>query len=220
MVLTETFGHEYNEHKVIDLVKPITGPVSSETLDNGEKIARIATHFKDIMQVLGLDMEDDSLRDTPKRVAKMYVNEIFGGLDPANEPSITLFENKYNYRRILLEKNIPLFSYSEHHFVPIIGKAHIAYVPGDKVVGLSKLNRVVHYFSKRPQVQERLTIDIADYLKKVLGTDDVAVIINAEHLCVASRGVRDVDATTLTSSFGGAFLTEQANKELMTLLGM
>ena len=170
-----------------------------------EKKAKIAHHFREIMDTLGLDLKDDSLKGTPDRVAKMYVEEIFSGLDPVNKPKIALFENKYQYGEMLVEKNITLFSNCEHHFVPIIGKAHIAYISKGKVIGLSKLNRIAQYFAKRPQVQERLTIQIGKELEKVLGTKDVAVIIDAEHLCVSSRGVKDVNSATVTSYYGVKF---------------
>jgi len=196
--------------EIIDRVK--IAPVSSN-----EKIKLIRDHFAAIMRILGLDLHNDSLKETPNRVAKMYVNEIFSGLNPANEPEITLFENEYNYGEILLEKNIPLYSFCEHHFVPIIGKAHIAYIPDAKVAGLSKLNRAVQYFSKRPQVQERLTTDIATFLKEKLQTEDVAVIIEAEHLCIAARGIKDTTCSTTTVSYHGRFKSEK-KRELLALL--
>jgi GTP cyclohydrolase IA len=180
-----------------------------------EKIARIAYHFREIMDALGLDLTDDSLRGTPGRVAKMYVKEIFGGLNPANKPAITLFENKYQYRQMLVEKNITLYSNCEHHFVPIIGKAHIAYISSGKVIGLSKLNRIVQYFAQRPQVQERLTLQIANELKAVLGTGDVAVVIDATHLCVSSRGIKDVTSSTVTAEYSGRFLEEGVKNEFL-----
>jgi GTP cyclohydrolase I len=183
-----------------------------------EKIKLIEKKFREIMLILGLNLDDDSLKDTPLRVAKMYVNETFSGLLPENEPKIALFENKYNYRELLIEKNIPMYSCCEHHFVPIIGKAHIGYIAEGKVIGLSKLNRVVRYFSKRPQVQERLTVQIAEYLKKILGTENVAIIINAEHLCVASRGVRDMGCSTITSSYHGLFMNSDKKAEFNLLL--
>lgn len=181
------------------------------------KMKLIAHHFEKIMRILELDVDSGSLRDTPARVAKMYVKEIFSGLNPANEPHFTLFENEYNYDEIILERNIPVYSYCEHHFVPIVGKAHIAYIPNGKIAGLSKLNRVVNYFSRRPQVQERLTFDIADFLRTKLGTEDVAVIIEAEHFCIASRGIRDAGTTTITSSYGGRLGTARKS-ELIQLL--
>jgi GTP cyclohydrolase I len=172
------------------------------------------------MLALGLDLTDDSLKDTPLRVAKMFVNEAFIGLNPLNEPSITLFENTFKYNQVVLERDIPIYSYCEHHFVPIIGKAHIAYISKGQVIGLSKLNRIAHYCSKRPQVQERLTIEIADYLKRAMNIEDVAVIIKAEHLCVASRGIHDTGCTTLTSSLHGQFLTDARRSELFAMLSV
>ena len=191
--------------------------IPAQNLSANRKMTLIAQHFEKIMRLLGLDMDDDSLKDTPGRVAKMYVKEIFSGLDPANEPQVTLFEKKYNYNEIILEKNIPVYSYCEHHFVPIIGKAHVAYIADGEIAGLSKLNRVVNYFSRRPQVQERLTTEIADFLKTKLHTEDVAVIIEAEHLCIASRGIRDAGSTTITGSYHGRLATEKEN-ELIQLL--
>lgn len=190
----------------------------ADLLQPGEKIKLIERKFREIMEILGLDLDDDSLKDTPLRVAKMYVNETFSGLLPENEPGITLFDNKYDYTEMLIEKNIPVYSCCEHHFVPIIGKAHIGYISSGKVIGLSKLNRVVNYFAKRPQVQERLTVQIAEYLKAVLATDSVAVLIEAEHLCVASRGVRDIGCTTITSSYHGEFSGSELRKEFNHLV--
>lgn len=204
----------YREIKEQQILEDVTA------LTPSEQIEHIEYHFRKIMLVLGLDMNDDSLQNTPLRVAKMFVNEAFMGLNPLNEPSVTLFQNKFKYNEIVLEKDIPVYSYCEHHFVPIIGKAHIAYISKGEVIGLSKLNRIVHYFSKRPQVQERLTIDIARYLKNVMNIEDVAVIIKAEHLCVASRGINDVGCATLTNSFHGRFLTDSKRNELFTLLSI
>lgn len=184
-------------------------------LSDEEKIDAIALHFGKIMDLLGLDRTDDSLRGTPRRVAKMYVKEIFSGLNPANFPDIKLFENKYKYEEMLVEKNILFYSNCEHHFVPIIGKAHVAYISSGKVIGLSKINRIVQHFAKRPQVQERLTVQIADALKKVLETNDVAVVIDATHLCVSSRGVKDVNSSTVTSHFSGNFLLESKKTEFL-----
>lgn len=189
-------------------------------LSDQEKKVAIAEHFEQIMNLLGLDLSDDSLKGTPQRVAKMYVEEIFSGLNPENRPSIALFENKYAYNEMLVEKNITFFSNCEHHFVPIIGKAHIAYISSGKVIGLSKLNRVVQYFSKRPQVQERLTNQIAKELQGILGTEDVAVIIDAEHLCVSSRGVQDVNSATVTSFYGGVFQENSNRKEFLEYIKM
>ena len=182
------------------------------------KIERIQHHFKEIMHVLGLDLTDDSLKGTPHRVAKMYVKEVFNGLNPANRPEVKLFENKYKYDEMLIEKDITLYSYCEHHFVPIIGKVHVAYVSNGQVVGLSKINRLVNYYAKRPQVQERLTNQIAEGLKEVLHSDDVAVIIDAVHLCVASRGIKDTNSSTITASYSGKFQDEKTKLEFINLI--
>lgn len=189
-------------------------------MSDEEKKLKIAEHFKQIMEVLGLDLSDDSLKGTPHRVAKMYVEEIFSGLNPANKPQVAMFENKYKYNEMLVEKNITFFSNCEHHFVPIIGRAHVAYISGGKVIGLSKLNRIVQYFAKRPQVQERLTMQIGKELEQILGTKSVAVVIDAEHLCVSSRGVKDVNSSTVTTYFGGDFKHSSIRKDLMTYINM
>lgn len=180
-----------------------------------EKIEIISQQFKTIMETLGLDLSDDSLKGTPLRVAKMYVKEVFQGLNPANKPSISMFDNKYKYNEMLVEKNISFYTYCEHHFVPIIGKAHIAYLNNGQVIGLSKLNRIVEYFAKRPQVQERLTMQIGKELENVLGTSDVAVLIDAKHLCVASRGVKDDTSSTITSYYGGMFKEQEKRDEFL-----
>lgn len=185
-------------------------------LTDEEKMKKIEFHFSKIMQVLGLNLFDDSLSGTPKRVAKMFVKEIFSGLNADNKPKISLFENKYGYKKMLVEKNITLFSYCEHHFVPIIGKAHVAYIPGTDVIGLSKINRLVQYYAKRPQVQERLTMQISNALKSILHSDDVAVLIEADHLCVASRGIKDTDSTTITSAYSGKFENETTRQEFLS----
>lgn len=189
-------------------------------MSEDEKVAKIEKHFTAIMETLGLDLTDDSLKGTPRRVAKMYVKEIFSGLNPANMPKMAMFENKYKYNEMLVEKNISFFSNCEHHFVPIFGKAHVAYISNGSVVGLSKLNRLVQYFAKRPQVQERLTMQIGKMLQKVLGTDDVAVLIDAKHLCVASRGVEDNSSSTITAFYGGKFKEEKTNNEFLRYLEM
>lgn len=189
-------------------------------LEDEVKIELIEKHFRHIMEIMGLDLTDDSLKGTPKRVAKMYIKEVFSGLDPKNKPSIALFDNKYKYNQMLVEKDISVFSNCEHHFVPIYGKAHIAYISSGKVIGLSKLNRIVEYFSKRPQVQERLTVQIANELKQALQTEDVAVVIDAKHMCVQSRGVRDAGSSTVTAYYGGKFEEEGTKKEFLTYLGM
>lgn len=187
-------------------------------LTDDEKVEKIEQHFTAIMETLGLDLNDDSLKGTPRRVAKMYVKEIFSGLNPANMPTMAMFENKYKYNEMLVEKNISFYSNCEHHFVPIIGKAHVAYISNGTVVGLSKLNRLVQYFAKRPQVQERLTMQIGKELQKVLGTEDVAVLIDAKHLCVASRGVEDDTSSTITAYYGGKFKEEKTNNEFLRYL--
>jgi GTP cyclohydrolase I len=189
-------------------------------LSDDEKIKKIEIHFKEIMETLGLDLSDDSLSGTPQRVAKMYVKEIFNGLDPANKPSIKLFDNKYQYNQMLVEKDITFYSNCEHHFVPFFGKAHCAYISNGKVIGLSKLNRIVNYYAKRPQVQERLTIQIAKDLQTSLGTDDIAIIIEARHLCVSSRGIKDESSSTVTSFYGGKFKEEQTKNEFLNYLNL
>lgn len=189
-------------------------------LSNHEKIRRIEKSFRDIMITLGLDLNDDSLRGTPLRVAKMYVEEIFSGIDPSNKPVATLFENKFNYNKMLVEKNITIFSNCEHHFVPMYGKAHVAYMSGGKIIGLSKLNRIVQYYAQRPQVQERLTIQILNELKQTLGTEDVAVVIDAVHHCVCSRGIKDVNSSTITAEFSGKFLNESTKMEFLKMLSI
>ncbi|MCL4121950.1 UNVERIFIED_CONTAM: hypothetical protein GTU68_055273 [Idotea baltica] len=173
----------------------------------------ISEHFHKIMETLGLDMTDDSLQGTPHRVAKMYVKEIFGGLNPANKPIARSFENKYSYNEMLVERDITFHSTCEHHFVPIWGKAHVAYIPNGNVIGLSKLNRLVQYFAQRPQVQERLNVQIAEELKKALGTEDVAVIIDANHMCVHSRGVKDIQSSTVTAQYHGKFKNPDVKTE-------
>ncbi|MDA0778161.1 MAG: GTP cyclohydrolase I FolE [Bacteroidetes bacterium] len=197
-------------------------PMKSNAFDmsDDDKIAKIQEHFTAIMETLGLDLTDDSLSQTPKRVAKMYVKEIFSGLNPANKPSVTLFENKYGYNQMLVEKNISLYSMCEHHFVPIIGKAHVAYVANGKVIGLSKIHRMVKYYAKRPQVQERLTKQITEALKATLGIEDVAVAIDARHMCVECRGVEDVTSSTITSALSGQFLNEPTRSEFLRFIGV
>jgi GTP cyclohydrolase I len=184
-------------------------------IDDEAKMELIAKHFTAIMETLGMDLDDDSLKDTPRRVAKMYVKEIFSGLNPANKPKPTLFKNSYNYNQMLVERNIAVFSNCEHHFVPIVGKAHVAYISKGQVIGLSKLNRIVQYCSQRPQVQERLTVQIANMLKEALGTEDVAVIVDAHHHCVTSRGIRDAGSTTLTAEYCGQFLKMETRNEFL-----
>lgn len=178
-----------------------------------EKIKIIENHFFEIMHTLGLDMTDDSLRDSPKRVAKMFVNEIFGGLLPENKPRISTFSNKFKYRQMLVEKDITVYSFCEHHFLPIIGKAHVAYISNGEVIGLSKINRIVDYYSKRPQVQERLTMQIVDAMKEALKTEDVACVIEAKHLCVNCRGIKDTMSSTITAELSGMFRTNPTTRQ-------
>ena len=187
-------------------------------LNDDEKKTRIAILFEEIMDVMGLDLTDDSLKGTPERVAKMYIDEIFSGLNPENKPKVALFDNKYQYNQMLVEKNITFYSNCEHHFVPIIGKAHVAYISSGKVIGLPKLNRIVQYYAKRPQVQERLTNQIANELKLILNTEDVAVVIDAKHLCVSSRGIKDDTSSTVTAYYGGAFNTSEKITELQNYI--
>lgn len=205
-----------NDHMLTSLETPLKPDAFERS--NAEKKQQIAVLFSQIMDVLGLDLTDDSLSGTPKRVAKMYVDEIFSGLHPDNKPKVALFDNKYQYNQMLVEKNITFYSNCEHHFVPIIGKAHVAYISSGKVIGLSKLNRIVQYFAKRPQVQERLTNQIAQELMEVLQTEDVAVIIDAKHLCVASRGIKDDTSSTVTTFYGGAFNNDKKITELQNYL--
>jgi GTP cyclohydrolase IA len=184
-------------------------------LTDEEKIQKIEAHFREIMDTLGLDLQDDSLNGTPRRVAKMFVKEIFSGLNPDNQPSISLFENKFKYRQMLVEKGIRLQSFCEHHFLPIYGVVHIGYIASNNVIGLSKLNRIVEHFGRRPQVQERLTMQIANELKQVLGTEDVAVYIDAKHMCVEMRGVQHEHCSTVTTEYSGKFLNENVRAEFL-----
>lgn len=184
-------------------------------LDDETKIELIEAKFRDIMEILGLDLSDDSLKGTPRRVAKMYVQEIFSGLNPDNKPEARLFENKYDYEEMLVERDITFFSNCEHHFVPIYGVAHVAYIPSGKVIGLSKLNRIVQYFARRPQVQERMTRQIAEELKSVLQTEHVAVLLDARHMCVSSRGIQDIASSTVTADYSGKFLQPETRAEFL-----
>ena len=187
-------------------------------LSDSEKIDIIQDHFKEIMETLGLDLNDDSLKGTPYRVAKMFVKEIFNGLDPKNKPEARTFSNNYDYNDMVMEKNIQVTSFCEHHFLPFIGKAHVAYIASGKVIGLSKINRLVDYFSRRPQVQERLTLHIADALSEAMETDDVAVFIDSKHLCVSTRGIRDVSSSTITTEFRGAFKEEATQRKFIDFI--
>ncbi len=223
--LKRTKGHKLNGFTIEDigddhLFTGLETPMKKDAfkISDDEKKERIAILFEEIMDVMGLDLTDDSLRGTPDRVAKMYIEEIFSGLNPKNKPKVALFDNKYQYNQMLVEKNITFYSNCEHHFVPIIGKAHLAYISSGKVIGLSKLNRIVQYYAKRPQVQERLTNQIANELKTILETEDIAVIIDAKHLCVSSRGIKDETSATVTSYYGGVFNTPSKISELQNYL--
>lgn len=210
---TEEIGDEHMSTGIDTPLRPDAFDMPDE-----QKMALIEFHFRQIMDVLGLDLTDDSLRGTPSRVAKMYVKEIFSGLNPAEKPKIALFENKYQYNQMLVEKDITFYSNCEHHFVPIYGKAHLAYISAGKVIGLSKLNRIVNYYARRPQVQERLTMQVAQELQRVLQTEDVAVLIDARHLCVSSRGIRDNNSATVSSFYGGKFKEEATRAEFLKYL--
>ena len=205
-----------DNHELFSLETPLRDDAFVKS--NDEKIKNIEKHFKKIVDELGLDLNDDSISGTPYRVAKMYVKEIFSGLDPENKPKISLFDNKYNYNKMLIEKNINLNSTCEHHFLPITGKAHVSYISSGKVIGLSKLNRIVQYYSHRPQVQERLTKQIYDELKNVLDTDSVMVVIEAKHMCVSSRGIKDYTSSTVTEMYGGDFNIYNKRDEFYKLL--
>ena len=210
----EGLGHE---HENSSLHTPLREDAFKMTDDL--KIELIEKHFREIMHILGLDLTDDSLQGTPRRVAKMYVNEVFRGLNPENKPHAKLFHNRFAYNQMLVERNISVYSNCEHHFVPIVGKAHVAYFSNGQVIGLSKLNRIVQYCSQRPQIQERLTKQIANMIKESLGTEDVAVIIDAHHHCVSSRGVKDSSSSTLTSEYCGRFLETEVKNDFLKHIG-
>lgn len=214
MINNEEFQEELGNNHIATSAQ---NPVRSDAFDISDdtKIELIRKDVENILTILGMDLTDDSLKGTPNRVAKMFVKEIFAGLNPNKKPRSSTFENKYKYGEMLVEKNITLYSTCEHHLLPIIGRAHIAYISKGTVVGLSKMNRIVDYYSKRPQVQERLTMQIVQELQKILGTDDVACVIDAKHLCVNSRGIRDIESSTVTSEFGGKFKGEQTRREFL-----
>lgn len=195
----------------------IENPVRKDAFDltDEQKIELIKKDVSNILTTLGMDLTDDSMKGTPNRVAKMFVKEIFGGLNPTKKPSSSTFENGYKYGEMLVEKNITLYSTCEHHLLPIVGRAHVAYISSGKVIGLSKMNRIVDYYAKRPQVQERLTMQIVNELQKALNTEDVACVIDAKHLCVNSRGIRDIESSTVTSEFGGKFKDEKVRREFL-----
>jgi GTP cyclohydrolase I len=210
---------ELNDHDHLSASRQTPLKADAFVLSEEEKIEKIQEHVAAILDILGMDLTDDSLKGTPKRVAKAYVKEIFGGLNPERRPSASTFENKYEYGEMLVEKNITLYSTCEHHLLPIIGKAHIAYISNGNVVGLSKMNRIVDYYAKRPQVQERLTLQVIEELQRILKTENVACIIDAKHLCVNSRGISDVASSTVTAEYGGVFKTnETLRKEFLSYI--
>ncbi|AWG26822.1 GTP cyclohydrolase I FolE [Flavobacterium kingsejongi] len=217
MIHNEDFSDEIGDnHIATNAVNPLRKDAFD--ISDDQKIERIKKDVENILNTLGMDLTDDSMKGTPNRVAKMFVKEIFGGLNPAKKPSASTFDNNYKYGEMLVEKNITLYSTCEHHLLPIIGRAHIGYISNGTVVGLSKMNRIVDYFAKRPQVQERLTMQIVQELQKVLGTDSVACVIDAKHLCVNSRGIRDIESSTVTSEFGGKFKEEQTRREFLNYI--
>lgn len=218
MALNDIIEETGNEHISTNVQTPMKE--GAFDMSDDDKMKKIEFHFKEIMETLGLDLNDDSLSGTPKRIAKMYIKEIFSGLDPANKPKMALFENRYQYNQMLVEKDITFYSNCEHHFVPIFGKAHVAYISNGQVIGLSKLNRIVQYYSKRPQVQERLTMQIAKELQAVLKTDNVAVLIDAKHLCVSSRGIQDHNSATVTSFYGGKFAEDATKQEFLKYIDL
>ena len=216
--MTEVLKIYEQKQKLADFATPLKKDAFD--LNDETKIDLISEHFTSILNIIGLDLNDDSLKGTPKRIAKMYVKEIFSGLNPANKPVPTLFDNPYQYKEMLVEKNIAVFSNCEHHFVPITGKAHVAYISNGKVIGLSKLNRIVQYYSQRPQVQERLTIQICEEIKAAMDIEDVAVMIDANHHCVSSRGIRDAGSSTITTAFSGQFLAQETKNEFLKYIGI
>ena len=220
MLNTPQIEEEHEDQGDDHLTSSFETPLRDDAFDlsDEEKMLKIEDHFREIMETLGLDLTDDSLAGTPRRVAKMYVKEVFSGLNPKNKPIARLFENKYKYNEMLVEKDITFYSHCEHHFVPIFGKAHVAYISSGKVIGLSKINRIVQYFAQRPQVQERMTVQIAKELQKALKTEHVGVVVDATHLCVASRGVGDVNSSTGTAYFTGKFKEDQTKNEFLNYI--
>jgi len=215
-IITETEDQLGDEHHSSSAITPLREDAFEQSDD--EKIVLIQEKVQDILQILGMDLNDDSLKGTPMRVAKMYVNEIFGGLKPEKKPKASTFKNNYRYGEMLVEKNITLYSTCEHHLLPIVGKAHLAYISNGSVVGLSKMNRIVDYYAKRPQVQERLTLQIVQEMQQILNTKDVACVIDAKHLCVNSRGINDISSSTVTSEFGGRFKSQELKQEFLNYI--
>lgn len=214
MINNDNFQDEIGDNHI---ATNASNPVRKDAFDipDETKIELIKKDVENILKTLGMDLTDDSLKGTPNRVAKMFVKEIFGGLNPNKKPSSSTFANNYKYGEMLVEKNITVYSTCEHHLLPIVGRAHVAYISNGTVVGLSKMNRIVDYYAKRPQVQERLTMQIVQELQKVLNTEDVACVIDAKHLCVNSRGIRDIESSTVTSEFGGKFKDENTKREFL-----
>ena len=214
--LRKKIEDEGDDHFLSNIDTPIVE--NAFKLTDEEKISKIEEHFREIMKILGLDLNDDSLKGTPYRVAKMYVKEMFSGLNPKNKPPVSLFENKYDYEDMIVEKNITFYSNCEHHFVPIIGKAHIAYISTGNVIGLSKMHRIVNYYAKRPQVQERMTVQIMNELKSCLNTEDLGLVIDADHLCVSSRGIKDITSSTITVESSGKFKDHSVWNNFLTII--
>ncbi|WPR73254.1 GTP cyclohydrolase I FolE [Flavobacterium sp. NG2] len=214
MIQNEELHDEIGDNHIGSCAK---NPLREDAFDisDEEKIEKIKKDVENILQTLGMDLTDDSIKGTPNRVAKMFVKEIFGGLNPSKKPKASTFENNYKYGEMLVEKNITLYSTCEHHLLPIIGRAHVAYISSGTVIGLSKMNRIVEHFAKRPQVQERLTMQIVQELQEALGTEDVACVIDAKHLCVNSRGIKDIESSTVTSEFGGKFKEDKTRREFL-----
>ena len=212
-ILSDQIDEIGDQHQGISREPPLRSDAFE--MSNSEKMLLIEEKIQDVLSILGMDLTDDSLKGTPRRVAKMFVYEVFSGLHPDNKPTASTFENKYKYGEMLVEKNITLYSTCEHHLLPIVGKAHVAYISNGTVVGLSKMNRIVDYFAKRPQVQERLTLQIIEELKKILNTENVACVIDAKHLCVNSRGIGDISSSTVTSEFGGRFKEKEIKREFL-----
>lgn len=214
MTHDEEYRDEIGDNHIASAAETPLRPDAFDIADD-EKINLIKKDVENILRTLGMDLTDDSIKGTPNRVAKMFVKEIFGGLNPVKKPGSSTFENKYKYGEMLVEKNITVYSTCEHHLLPIVGRAHVAYISNGSVIGLSKMNRIVDYYAKRPQVQERLTMQIVQELQRALGTQDVACVIDAKHLCVNSRGIRDIESSTVTSEFGGKFKEDNVRREFL-----
>ncbi len=212
-LLKATFEEQGENHFSSNIDTPLKDDAFD--MNEEEKMDIIADKFGEIMDTLGLDLSDDSLKGTPYRVAKMFVQEIFYGLNPANKPIMSLFDNKYQYDKFIIEKDITVKSTCEHHFLPIVGKAHVGYIANGKVIGLSKINRIVDFFARRPQVQERMTRQILEELKQDLNTEDVIVMVDAKHFCVTTRGIQDDESSTITMDYSGQFCDKEVRKEFL-----